>query len=128
MIEKSVIGKFDISKYTSNIKTTTKDVVLFQERIEHIKERDPELEKYISDIPKIIKNPDMILQEVKRNDTIWLIKKYDNNVKVTMKLNTTTNKNMKNSIIQMQIMRDSEIRRNIKKEKVIKIFDKNQKK
>ena len=70
----------------------------------------------------------MILQEVKRSDTIWLIKTYDNNVKVTMKLNTTNDKNMKNSIIQMQFMRDSEIRRNIKKEKVIQIFDKNQEK
>lgn len=128
LIERSIIGKFDISKYTSNIKTATKDVVLFQERINHIIERHPEVEKYISDIPKIIKSPDMILQEVKRSDTIWLIKTYDNNVKVTMKLNTTNDKNMKNSIIQMQFMRDSEIRRNIKKEKVIQIFDKNQEK
>lgn len=128
LIKKSTIGKFDINKYTKTIKTTTKDVVLFEERIKHIKERHPEVEKYIKDIPKIIKNPDMILQEAKRKDTIWIIKKFDKNVKITMKLNITNDKNIKNSVIQMQFMRDSEIDRNIRNEKVIKIFDKNEKK
>lgn len=66
LVKKSIVGKFDISKYTSNIKATTKDVVLFEERIKHIRERHPEVEKYIDDIPKIIKNPDIILQEVKK--------------------------------------------------------------
>ena len=128
LIEKSIIGKFDISKYTNSIKTSTKDVVLFEERIKHIIERHPEVEKYIKDIPNIIKNPDLILQETKRDSTIWLIKKIDKNIKVTMKLNTTNDNNLKNSIIQMQIMRDSEIDRSIRNRKVTKIFDKNDKK
>ncbi len=128
LIEKSIIGKFDISKYTNSIKTSTKDVVLFEERIKHIVERHPEVEKYIKDIPNIIKNPDLILQETKRDSTIWLIKKIDKNIKVSMKLNTTNDNNLKNSIIQMQIMRDSEIDRSIRNRKVTKIFDKNDKK
>ena len=128
LVQKSIIGKFDISKYTSSIKTTTKDVVLFEERINHIKERHPEVENYIKDVSKIIKNPDLVLQETKRDSTIWLIKTFDKNVKVTMKLNTASDKNLKNSIIQMQLMRDSEINRNIKNGKVTKIFDKNDKK
>ena len=128
LIKKSTIGKFDINKYTQNIKTTTKDVVLFEERINHIKERHPEVEKHIKDIPKIIKNPDMVLQEASRKDTVWIIKKLDKNLKVTMKLNITEDKNIKNSIIQMQFMRDSEINRNIRNGKVIKLFDKNEKK
>lgn len=45
-----------------------------------------------------------------------------------MKLNTTNDKKMKNSIIQMQFMRDSEINRNIRNGKVTKLFDKNDKK
>ena len=128
LVEKSIIGKFDISKYTNSIKTSTKDVVLFEERIKHITERHPEVEKYIKDVPNIIKNPDLILQETKRDSTIWLIKKIDKNIKVTMKLNTTNDKNLKNSIIQMQFMRDSEINRSIRNGRVIKIFDKNDKK
>ena len=128
LIQKSIVGKFDISKYTNTIKTSTKDVVFFEERIKHIKERHPEVEKYIKDVPNIIKSPDLILQETKRDSTIWLIKTFDKNVKVTMKLNTTNDKKMKNSIIQMQFMRDSEINRNIRNGKVTKLFDKNDKK
>lgn len=128
LVAKNIIGKFDINKYTNSIKTSTKDVVLFEERIKHIIERHPEVEKYIKDIPNIIENPDLILQETKRDSTIWIIKKIDKNVKITMKLNTTNDKKLKNSIIQMQFMRDSEIDRNIRNGKVIKIFDKNDKK
>ena len=127
IIKKSIIGKFNISKYTDAIKTSTKEVVLFEERIEHIKKRHPEVEKYIKDISTIVNKPDMVLQETKRNDTIWLIKTFDKNVKVTLKLNTTNDKKIKNSIIQMQFMRDSEVRRNIKNDKVIILFDKNNK-
>ena len=128
LIQKSIVGKFDISKYTNTIKTSTKDVVFFEERIKHIKERHPEVEKYIKDVPNIIKSPDLILQETKRDSTIWLIKTFDKNVKVTMKLNTTNDKKLKNSVIQMQFMRDSEINRNIRDGKVTKLFDKNDKK
>lgn len=128
LIQKSIVGKFDISKYTNTIKTSTKDVVFFEERIKHIKERHPEVEKYIKDVPNIIKSPDLILQETKRGSTIWLIKTFDKNVKVTMKLNTTNDKKLKNSVIQMQFMRDSEINRNIRNGKVTKLFDKNDKK
>ena len=128
LIQKSIVGKFDISKYTNTIKTSTKDVVFFEERINHIKERHPEVEKYIKDVPNIIKSPDLILQETKRDSTIWLIKTFDKNVKVTMKLNTTNDKKLKNSVIQMQFMRDSEINRNIRNGKVTKLFDKNDKK
>lgn len=127
LIQKSIIGKFDISKYYETIKTVTKDVVLFPERIEHIKERHPEVEKYINDIPKIIKNPDMVLKEVKKEDTIWIIKKVDDNIKITMKLNTANDKNTKNSIIQMQKMREKELNRNIRNGKVTVLFDKNTK-
>ena len=128
LIQKSIVGKFDISKYTNTIKTSTKDVVFFEERIKHIKESHPEVEKYIKDVPNIIKSPDLILQETKRDSTIWLIKTFDKNVKVTMKLNTTNDKKLKNSVIQMQFMRDSEINRNIRNGKVTKLFDKNDKK
>lgn len=127
IIEKSIVGKFNIAKYDNSIITTTKDVILLEERISHIKERHPEVLKYINDIPKIIEKPDKVLKETKRDNTIWIIKQMDKNVKVTMKLNTSDNKNMKNSIIQMQIMRESEVQRNINKGNVIVLFDKNKK-
>lgn len=128
IIKKSTVGKFNISKYTSTIKTNDSDVVLLEERISHIKERHPEVEGYVEKIPKILNSPDMILQELKREDTVWIIKKLEKNIKVTIKMNTSNNKNIKNSIIQMQFMRDSEIKRNIKNDKVKVLFDKNEKK
>ena len=124
IIEKSIIGEFDISIYDKNMKTTTKDVVLFEERKNHIKERHPEVVQYIKYIPKIIENPDMIFKELKRTNTIWIIKKIDKNIKITIKLNTSNNIKIKNSIIQMQIIRDKEIRRYMKNGKIKKIFDK----
>ena len=129
VVKNSIVGKFNINKYDSGIVTTTKDVVLLPERLVHI-QKHPEVLKHIVDIPKILNNPDMIFKEVKREDTIWIIKKIENNIKLTVKLNTVNseNKEYKNSIIQMQYMRDSEINRNIKKGNVIKLFDKNEKK
>ena len=122
LIEKSIVGEFDISKYSKEIKTATTDVVLFEERINHIKERHPEVIQYIKYIPRIIKNPDMVFKELKRKDTIWIIKKINKNIKITIKLNTSNNEKLKNSIIQMQIIRDKEIRRYVKKGNIKKIF------
>ncbi len=128
IVKKSIIGTFNISKYSTSLKTATKDVVLFKERINHIKERHPEVAQYIKNIPTIIKNPDMVFKELKREDTIWLIKKINNNVKVTIKLNTSKDIKIKNSIIQMQIIRDKEIERYLKNGKIEELFDKNKKK
>jgi len=45
-MHKNFIGKFDISKYDCHIITTTNDVVLMPDRLEHIK-KHPEVLKYI---------------------------------------------------------------------------------
>lgn len=128
IIKESIIGKFDIQKYTSNIVTTTKDVILLPERKQHITERHPDVKEYIENVPEILKQPDMVLKENKRQDTFWLVKKIGENVKVTIKLNTNNQKDYKNSIIQMQKMRESEIKRNIRNEKVQVLFDKTKEK
>ena len=128
LIEKSIVGEFDISKYSKEIKTATTDVVLFEERINHIKERHPEMERYIKFIPLILKSPDMILKEVKRKDTIWIIKQIKNNIKITIKLNTSSDKKLKNSIIQMQILNQKIIDKYEQLRKIEKLFDKNNKK
>lgn len=128
VIKKSIVGKLDVSKFTKNIKTIDNDIILLEERIKHIKERHPEVIKYVKDIPNILNDPDIVLQELKHEDTIWVIKQLDKNVKITIKLNTSNDENIKNSIIQMQFMRNSEIQRNIRNNKVNVIFDKNEKK
>lgn len=119
-------GTFDISKYDCDIVTTTKDVVLTNERKQHIIERHHEVENYIDDISKILKEPDRVFKQLNKDDTLWIIKRFDENVKITLKLNTidSKHKNYKNSIIQMQFMRDKEIERYINNEKIKEIFKK----
>ena len=125
------VGKFDISKYTNEIETTTKDVILTEKQKEHILERHPEMKEYIKEIPKILKDPDLIFKQLDKEDTLWVIKKYEDNLKITLKLNTINNEKeigYKNSIIQMQFIREKELNRNIKNSKIIKIFEKIMKK
>ena len=97
------------------------------ERLNHIIDKHPEVLKHLNKIKRILKDPDLIFREVKHKDTIWIIKKIDNNLKITIKLNTIKHgiDNYKNSIIQMQYIRNREIERNIKINKVKKLFDKN---
>ncbi len=117
-----IVGKFDISKYTDEIQTTTKDVILTDERRKHIIDRHPDVEKYISNIGEIIKTPDRVFKQLDKEDTIWLMKTIDSDkIRITLKLNTINNlkeKGYKNSIIQMQNMKHSNIDNLIKNGKI----------
>lgn len=127
IIEKSIVGKFNISKYDKSITTTTKDVVLMPDRKLHL-EKHPEILKYVGDIPKILSNPDSLYIQLDKADTLWIVKQMDENIKITMKLNTpnaTENqKGYKNSIIQMQILKQQRIDKYEQNGKIKKIFDK----
>ncbi len=87
--------------------------------------------KYIGDIPKILNNPDYIYKQLDKDDTLWIIKKIDDNIKITLKLNTISSsekeKEYKNSIIQMQILNQRRIDKYEEKGKIEKLFDKNKK-
>ena len=101
------VGVFDITKYTNEFETTTNEVILTTKQKEHIKEEHPEALKYLGNMTDILTSPDGVYKENSKQDTVWLVKAFDNNVKVTMKLNVANNKKeqgFKNSIIQMQIM------------------------
>lgn len=125
-IDKMVVGQFDISKYTDIFETTTNDVILTPERKQHIIDRHIEVAEYLNKIDDILSNPDAIYQQLKKDDTIWIIKKCEKNIKLTIKLNTANNlkeNGFKNSIINMQFIRDSEIKRVIKNGSIKVIFD-----
>lgn len=130
-INKMVVGQFDISKYTDRIKTTTNDVILTPERKQHIIDRHIEVTNYLNKIEDILNNPDAIYKQISKEDTIWLVKTFDKNVKITIKLNTINNvieKDYKNSIINMQIMNEKKINKYLEQEKILELFDKNNKK
>ena len=128
--EAEKVGIFDITKYTKDIKTTTNEVILNDNRREHLK-KHPEIEKYIPEIKKILNDPDSVYLELSKEDTVWVVKKLDENLKITLKLNTFTNKKekgYKNSIIQMQILNEKRIKKYIEKGRIKELFDKNNKK
>ena len=131
LIEKSIVGKFNINKYDSSIITTTKDVVLMPDRLEHIK-KHPEVLKYQDKIPTILNKPDYVYKQLDKTDTLWIVKQMDDNVKITLKLNTPNaeekEKGFKNSIIQMQVLPQKRIDKYEVNGKIEKLFDKNNKK
>ncbi len=112
-IKPYIVGKIDKNRYKSianNI--TTKDVVLLPKQIEHIEERHKGVYlKYKNEINNILDNPDYIFKDPKHKNTALLIKKYDNNVEVVLKLNTNTKNNLKNSIITMWEIKDKRLER-----------------
>lgn len=112
-IKPYIVGKIEKNRYkniASNI--TTKDVVLLPKQIEHIEERHKGVYlKYKNEINNILDNPDYIFKDPKHKNTALLIKKYDNNVEVVLKLNTDTKNNFKNSIITMWEIKDKRLER-----------------
>ena len=99
------IGKLDrntLGKYKDKI--ITNDVLISEERIEHIEKHHPELENneilYISDI---IKKPDYIFNDRKNESTILMVKEIVENKKsyrLVVKLNTNKKfKEKSNTII-----------------------------
>ena len=71
------IGKIDRTKFKLILKNiTTRDVVLTERQIEHIKERHPnDFELYFKYIKEIIKDPDYIIRDAKPN-TGFLLKEF----------------------------------------------------
>ncbi len=135
-INKMKVGEFDISKYTNEITPTTKDVILTPKQDYHIKKDHKEVMPYYDKLPDIINNPDNVYMELdrKRKNTIWLTKQVgDDNIKVTIKINTTSlyqdkELGFKNSVIQMQPLPKDKIEKKIKKGKIKELFDLNNKK
>ena len=108
-----IIGKIDTNRYkniANNI--TTKDVVLLPKQIEHIEERHKGVyDKYKNELTNILNNPDYIFKDPKHKNTALLVRKYDNNIEVVLKLNTDTKNNFKNSIITMWEIKDKRLER-----------------
>lgn len=117
------IGKLDKEKLGEyKEKITTVNVVLRNERRIHIKENHfKDYEKILKKIKTVILNPNLILEDSKNIDTLFFIGKLDeNNLNVIIKLNTTNNeKHPENSIMTAWIIRNSNLRKLHKKNKII---------
>lgn len=109
------IGKIDKNIFEKEFgKIQTEDVVLTDERMQHIKERHIDdyaiFEEYHKDI---LENPDIVLKDSKNDNTVFMIKHIEGtNMNVVIKLSVYEDeKHPKNSIMTAYRMRDKNVKK-----------------
>ncbi len=118
------VGKIDIEKFKliSN-DIITDDVIITDERIQHIKERHPnDFEQYCQFMREIVSSPDYILEANKPKSALLLKSFYVDNkyFKAVLRFITSTDdSNFKNSIITFMKIDEKEWNRLIKNKKTL---------
>ncbi len=102
-----------------NFNITTNDVIITYKQIEHINEkRNGIYDKYKNNLKDIIINPNYIIEDSKHKDTVLVIKQYDKNVVLVLKLNTNVDAK-KNSIITIWEIKNKRLQRYLLTHKTI---------
>ncbi len=118
------IGKINKDKFKLIAKDiTTKDVILTDKQVEHIKQRHPnDYERYFKYMKEIVENPDYIIRDSKPN-TAFLLKKFikeNKNFQLILRLHTNNdNKNYKNSIITFFKVGNKKYKQYVKNKEII---------
>ncbi len=118
------IGKLDKELYQCvSQDIATEEVVITEERVQHIIERHPgDYERYFSFIKEIIETPDYIL-EANKPFSVLLLKHIDangKNYKLILRFKVASDPdNYKNSIISFQKVEDRRYRRYTNSENVL---------
>lgn len=88
------IGKIDKEKLRRYKNVITDDVIISDERIEHIKAHHPDIEmQELNYIKKVLNDPEYIFEDRKNIDTILMVRKIIENNKIyrmVVKLNTNS--------------------------------------
>lgn len=119
-----LVGKIDIEIYNCITKDiTTDEVIITDERIQHIKEHHPNnYEQYYSYMRSIIENPEYIIEANKPNTTL-ILKSFSNGnetFKTVLRLITSSdNSKFKNSIITFMKINEKEWNRLLKNKKIL---------
>ena len=119
-----LVGKIDIEIYNCITKDiTTDEVIITDERIQHIKEHHPNnYEQYYSYMRSIIENPEYIIEANKPNTALILKSFSDGNetFKTVLRLITSSdNSKFKNSIITFMKINEKEWNRLLKNKKIL---------
>lgn len=122
--EVKTIGKIDVEKYrvvTDNIRTD--EVIITDERIQHIKERHPnDFERYSQYLKQIVESPDYILEANKPN-TAFLLKEFaeeDERFQLILRLAVEGDiPGYKNSIITFLKVEEKRYRRYLRTKKIL---------
>ena len=102
-----------------NPNLTTRKVIITFKQIQHINEkRNNVYDKYKNKLANIIKHPDYIIVDTKHKDTGLVIKQFDKNVIVVLKLSTESKK-LKNSIITIWEIKNKRLQRYLNTHEII---------
>lgn len=118
------VTRLDIEKYKCVSKhITTSEVVITDERIQHIRERHPnDFEKYQQYIAQIIEEPDYLLQD-KMPNTAVVLKEFEDcgeHFRLALRLATPLdNPEYKNSILTFLKIREKEWNRLLKNKVIL---------
>ena len=118
------VGKIDRELYRCvSEDITTDEVIITDERVQHIKDRHPgDYERYFKYMTEIVGNPDYIL-EANKPDSALLLKRFqenEKNYKLIMRLKTSHDpEGFKNSVISFQKVEDKRYIRYTHSEKVL---------
>ena len=119
------IGKIDIKIYSCITKDiVTDEVIITDERVDHIKERHPnDYERYYSYLESIVVAPDYIIESKKPNTALILkeiVESDERRFKTVIRLTTSVdNPNFKNSIITFMKIDDKEWKRLVKNKHIL---------
>lgn len=118
------VGHIDINLYSCVTRgIQTNEVVITDDRIEHIKSRHPkDYEDFVRYADEILKNPDYIL-EANKPDTAFILKHITDNGKsyeMILKLHTASDpENYKNSVITFLKVEEKRYKRYLRTKKIL---------
>ena len=108
-----------IYKNISNKEIKNEEVIITYKQIEHINdERFGIYDKYKDKLKEVIKEPDYIIEDTKHEETGLVIKKYDKDIVIVLKMNTSED-DKKNSIITIWEIKQKRLERYLLTHKII---------
>lgn len=121
------IGKIDIEKLGKyKDKIITNDVIITEERLNHIKEHHKDLSsKETGYLKNVLNDPDYVFLDRKNEDTVLLVKEIKENwqnYRMVLKLSTNTkhvNYNIQNSIISFWHIGEKKLNQYIRNEEIL---------
>lgn len=117
------LGKFDTQPLEIEFgKLKTDELIVTNERIEHIKSRHPEdfnlFEKYSL---SVVVEPDFIIKDEKNVNTVFMVKKLENtNLNLVVKIILETDeKDLKNSVMTFYRIRERNLKKLVDRNKTL---------
>lgn len=119
-----IVGKINIATYRCvSVEIVTDEVVMTEERIEHIRKRHPnDYERFCTYIPRMIAEPDYIVQANKANTAVILkeIKENGEKFKLILRIKMQHDPaDYRNSVLSFWRIGDTTWRKTLKNKKIL---------